>query len=542
MSRPCSRSTSSILPGCSRHLVTMSSSGIFQHAHFGRHHDAVVAGDEVARRAQAVAVQRGADLAAVGEGDRGRAVPRLHDRGVIFVEGAALLVHQRVAGPGFRNHHHHRVRQRIAALHQEFEAVVEAGGVGLAFIGDRPQPRDVLAVQLRMHRGLPRRHPVDVAAQRVDLAVVRDHPVGMRQRPGREGVGGEALMHQRQRALEIGLVQIGIILAELVGKEHALVDHGAARHRHRIIAGEPAVAALIDRLRDRLAQDVEPALELVFGFRSAIAADEDLHVVRFGRLHGLAERCIVGRHVAPTKQHQPLVADLVGDDALDDIAPRGLARHEQRADGVLAGRRQLKADLRGLAYEEAVRNLHQDAGAVTGARIGADRAAVFEIAQNVDRIRDDLMRLPALDIGNEADAAGVLLLAYVVQAFRGRAPGMFAQRLPGTLLERFRERIRRQRIRHDVFAFELGPAHLKSSQPRKGLVSIGRRTLGVRGTPIQTLGPPLVLREPQFQNSGFGVQRPRRTALPANFLAPKRQLTLQSPCRIAAIIETVILS
>ena len=157
-------------------------------------------GDEVARRAQAVAVERGADLAAVGEGDRRRAVPRLHQRGVVFVEGAALLVHQRIAGPGFGDQHHHRVRERVAALHQELERVVEAGGVGLALVGDRPQLVDVVAEQRRRHRRLPRRHPVDVAAQRVDLAVVRDHPVGMRQRPGREGVGREALVHQRERA------------------------------------------------------------------------------------------------------------------------------------------------------------------------------------------------------------------------------------------------------------------------------------------------------------------------------------------------------
>ena len=210
MMRPCSRSTSSILPGCSRHLVTICSSGNRQDAHLRRHHDAVVLGDEIARGPQAVAVERRADLAAVGEGDRGRAVPRLHQRGVIFVEGAALFAHQRIAGPGFRDHHHHGVRQRVAALHQEFERVVEAGGVGLALVGDRPELGDVLAEELGGHRGLARRHPVDVAAQRVDLAVMRDHPVGMRQRPGREGVGREALMHQRQRALEVRLVQVGV--------------------------------------------------------------------------------------------------------------------------------------------------------------------------------------------------------------------------------------------------------------------------------------------------------------------------------------------
>jgi hypothetical protein len=137
-----------------------------------------------------------------------------------------------------------------------------------------------------MHRGLPRRHPVDVAAQGVDFAVMRDHPVRMRQRPGREGVGRKALMHQRQRALEIRLAEIGIILAELVGEEHALVDHGAARHRHRIITGEAAVAAQIDCLRNRLAQDIEPALEIVLALDVIAAADEYLHVGGLGRLDG----------------------------------------------------------------------------------------------------------------------------------------------------------------------------------------------------------------------------------------------------------------
>ena len=61
------------------------------------------------------------------------------------------------------------------------------------------------------------------------------------------------------------------------------------------------------------------------------------------------------------------------------------------------------------AREELVRDLHQDAGAVAGARIGADRAAMFEIDENCQRILDDLVRLAALDVGDEADAAGILV-------------------------------------------------------------------------------------------------------------------------------------
>ena len=44
----------------------------------------------------------------------------------------------------------------------------------------------------------------------------------------------------------------------------------------------------------------------------------------------------------------------------------------------------------GLAGEELVRDLHQDAGAVAGARIGADRAAMLEIEQDGERVLDDL--------------------------------------------------------------------------------------------------------------------------------------------------------
>ena len=161
----------------------------------------VVVGDDVARRPQPVAVERGADLAAVGEGDRRRAVPRLHQRRVVFVEGLALRIHQRVAGPGLGDQHHHRMRQRVAAGDQDLQRVVDAGGVGLAVRDQRPHLVEIRPDQVGCHRPAPRIHPVDVAADGVDLAVMRQEAVRVRQLPGREGVGREALMHQRQRRL-----------------------------------------------------------------------------------------------------------------------------------------------------------------------------------------------------------------------------------------------------------------------------------------------------------------------------------------------------
>ncbi len=392
-----------------------------QDPHLGGHDDAAVAGHEITRGPQAVAVEGRADLPPIGESDRRRTVPRLHQRGVVLVERAPLLVHQRIAGPGLGNHHHHRMRERIAALHQEFERVVETGGVGLALVGDRPQLVDVVTEPVGRHRGLARGHPVDVAAQRIDLAVVRDHPVGMRERPSRKRVGGEALVHERERALEILVVEIGIIGGELVGQEHALVDDGAAGDRHRIVAGKPALLACIDRIRHRLAQDVEPALELLLVLDLLAATDEYLQVHGFGRLHRLPERRIVGRHLAPAEERHALALDHLGIDVADHLPPVGIARHEQGADRVFAGLGQTETEPRRLLGEELVRDLHQDAGTVARARIGADRAAMLEIAEDGERVLDQLVRRPALDVGDEADAARILVEGGIVKALRARA-------------------------------------------------------------------------------------------------------------------------
>jgi hypothetical protein len=82
-----------------------------EHADLGREHHETVVGDPVAGRAQAVAVEHGADLGAVGERDAGGTVPGLHQRGVELVEGAPLGVHLGVVLPRLRDHHEHRVRQ-----------------------------------------------------------------------------------------------------------------------------------------------------------------------------------------------------------------------------------------------------------------------------------------------------------------------------------------------------------------------------------------------------------------------------------------------
>ena len=145
-----------------------------------------------------------------------------------------------------------------------------------------------------------------------------------------------------------------------------------------------------------------------------------------GRLHRLAQRRIVRRHLAPAQQRHALALDLLGPDVADHLSPIRIARHEERADGVFAGLGQGETEPLRLLGEELVRDLDQDAGAVAGARVGADRAAMLEIAQDGEGILDQLVRGAALDVGNEADAAGILFERGIVKSLRRRQPGVGA--------------------------------------------------------------------------------------------------------------------
>ena len=387
-----------------------------QHAHFRTHDHDIVVGDDIARRAQAVAVQGRADLAAVGKGDGRRPVPGLHDGGVVFVKGPALVVHERMPVPGFRDHHHDRVGQRIAAGDQQLQGVVEGSGIRGPVADQRPQLFEVVAQQFRLHGMAARQHPVDVAPDGVDLAVMTEVAERLRQRPRREGVGGEPLMDQGEGRFEPLVVEVQVVLVQVGRQHHALVDDGAGRQRRDVKMPDVLDIGVPDHVVGPFADDVELALESVGVGAVAALPNEDLADDRFDGLDAFAETAVVDGDVAPAEQVLALVLDRAFDGPDADVDVGNFLRQEDHADRVFAGFRQLEAQGFRFAAEKTVRELDQDAGAVTGQRIGADRAAVVQIDENLDALANDLMRLAVLDIGDKADTAAVMFVLWVVQA------------------------------------------------------------------------------------------------------------------------------
>ena len=378
-----------------------------EHARLGGEHDPAVAGLEPAAGTQPVAVERRADHPAVGERDRRRAVPCLGQALVEGVEAAQVVGHVGAARVRLGHHHHQRVRQRAAGQHEQLEHVVEHRSVGAAGPDDRQHLVQVVAEQLRCELRLARTHPVDVPAQRVDLAVVRDHAIRVRELPARERVRREAGVHERQRAREARVAEVRVVAPELRRGQHPLVDErarGEARHDEVGAGGELGDAP----------DHVQLALERVGIVRElGRRADEELAHDRREETRMRADVPPVDRHVAPSEQCLALRLDRLLQQLLELEAARGALRQEAHADAVGAARRQVQPCDRA---QERVRRLHEDPRAVAGVRVGTCRAPVLEVLERGQRARHGLVRRLRVEPGDERHTARIVLERRVVQA------------------------------------------------------------------------------------------------------------------------------
>ncbi len=186
--------------------------------------------------------------------------------------------------------------------------------------------------------------PVEVAAQRVDLAVVRDEAERVREVPRGEGVGREALVREAERRGEALVLEVRVELARPAGRgafpcRRWCGARTTARRTRRRCARPRARMAWPEALAD----DVELALEGVDVERS--------RGPRPRTPGGSPARCACAvsprqRSSTGTSRQPSSVLALVGDGALDLArarrARRRVARQEHHAHAVLAGLGQLR--------------------------------------------------------------------------------------------------------------------------------------------------------------------------------------------------------
>jgi hypothetical protein len=108
-------------------------------------------------------------------------------------------------------HQHQLGGRRVAARAADrLEHRIQRRGVGCTRRDTGLMSSECVAERQRGHLDLVALHPVLVAADRVDLAVMGKHAERLRQPPLREGVGRIALVEDRDPADEALVLQIGI--------------------------------------------------------------------------------------------------------------------------------------------------------------------------------------------------------------------------------------------------------------------------------------------------------------------------------------------
>ena len=107
------------------------------HTHFAGHDHAIIMRFIIAAWPQTVPVQHSTNVFAVGKGNRRRAIPRLHDAGVVLVKVALGLRHVFVLLPCLGNHQQHSLLQRAAAHQPTLQRVIEVPGIRAFRLHDR---------------------------------------------------------------------------------------------------------------------------------------------------------------------------------------------------------------------------------------------------------------------------------------------------------------------------------------------------------------------------------------------------------------------
>ncbi len=152
-------------------------------------------------------------------------------------------------------------------------------------------------------------------------------------------------------------------------------------------------------------------------------AEENLLDVRLGDAGDAADDAAIHRRIAPAEHGETFLARDALQDAFAAQAIVAFDGEEDHADAVLAGLRELDVQAATFAGEKLVRDLDEDAGAVTGFGIATAGATMGKVDQDLDALAHDLVSAHALDAGDEADAAGIVLVARIVESLRRRQTG-----------------------------------------------------------------------------------------------------------------------
>ena len=214
-------------------------------------------------------------------------------------------------------------------------------------------------------------------------------------------------MDQGDGALAVGVLEVGVELAQLAHQEHALVDDGPA--------GEGGNVGVDIGLLKHPADHIELAVK----GQALLAAVGPLHEALADDGHAGAglftQHLRMGGHIPPAQEGHALL----GHDDLQHLLglgpPQRVGGEEEHTHAVIPLAAQADALGGGCLHHELVGHLEHDAHAVAGLAGGVLAGAVLQLFHDFQRVVHSFVCLDALQADHGADAAGVVLQLGVIE-------------------------------------------------------------------------------------------------------------------------------
>ena len=96
-------------------------------------------------------------------------------------------------------------------------------------INDRQDFFDIIPERLALEQRLASVHPINITAQRINFAVVRDVAIRMRPLPARKSIRTEARVDDGEGRLHRRIGEVRKIIRQLCREQHPLIDEGLHR-------------------------------------------------------------------------------------------------------------------------------------------------------------------------------------------------------------------------------------------------------------------------------------------------------------------------
>ncbi len=221
-------------------------------------------------------------------------------------------------------------------------------------------------------------------------------------------------MDHRQGRSDRGLGQVRKVVEELGRHEHALVDH-SARGAGGHVELQHEVPRLLCPALSPFPDEVEPSFQLVPGLTAAI--HEGLAHAGFALPGQGAQAPVPGGDVPPADDAQAEPAACLLEAGLARFRRGLLPGQEEHGHAVVTGGRQHEAQALSFGGKEFIGDLEKDPGAIAGALIAAHGAAVLHVHQHVLGHVEDGVVLAAGDAHHRADAARVVLVPGIIEAY-----------------------------------------------------------------------------------------------------------------------------